>query len=575
MPTALSSVVAPLLRLAVMPKDDWDAALQQLLEVACDLLDVERVNYWSLCDEPPSLVCELGYVCSKKRFERGIVLRESECKEYLDEIRRVQLLLIDDVGSDPRVDCMRSYLVSHKIGALLDVPVLAQGRLVGDLCHEHVGGSRRWTERDAELAMTLSHSLSSLLEVRARSDAEKSERRSAFLAQTSTLLAETLDPGRAAEIVVQRTIPTLGDMASLIGFDGQRAWRITHMHADPQAKQVLDEVCSRFGGDIEGPGFGVEALRQGQSLLMPCCDQMALRAFGLEQANIELYERLRIRSAMSVLMRVRAQVTGVLSIASCSRSYDRDDLRFAEAYADQVAALLENVSLLAKAHEAIRARDDFLLLAGHELRTPLTSLNIAVELLKKGLGPAQPPVQRALDTIGRQATRLARLTELIVLAARHEAGTLPLRRERLDLAALAREVVRDFEDMAKRAGCELRVAADEPVEIQGDPVGLEVVVSNLLGNAVKFGAGAPIEVVARGTEQAAELMIRDHGIGISEHQLGSVFGRFERAVSSQNFGGLGLGLYISSQLVESHGGTIRAESRPGGGACFTVVLPRG
>jgi signal transduction histidine kinase len=571
---ALSSVVSSLLRLAVMPKDDWDSALQQLLEIAGDLLDIERVNYWHLSAEPARIVCELGYVRSKKLFEHGSVLRESDCGAYFAEIRRVQVMVVEDTRTDPRVGALAPYLESHRVGAMLDVPVFAGGRMVGDLCLEHVGGPRRWTAHDVELGLTLSHSMTALLEVRARNDAERAERRSAFLAQTAAALAETLDPAQLAEIIVRRTIPELGDMGSLIAFDGQRAWRVAHAHADPEGQKVLGEMCGRYGGDIEGPGLGVEALRQKQSLLMPCCDPEALRALGLSEEIVAYFERLGVRSVMAVLMCVRTEVTGVLTIASRTRAYDRDDLRFAESYAEQVAIMLENTRLLAQAREAIRARDDFLQLAGHELRTPLTSLNLAVDLLRKTIGPAAAPVLRAVETIDRQGARLARLTELIGLAAQSDGGEPPLQIEPVDLAALVREVALEFEDMCKREGCELRVQAGEPVWVEGDPTCLAVVASNLIGNAVKFGPRAPIDVVVRGTELGARLVVADHGIGIPTARLGAVFGRYERAVSSQHFGGLGLGLYIASKIVAAHGGTIGADSVPGEGATFTVELPR-
>jgi signal transduction histidine kinase len=574
MSLAPTSVVAALLRLALIQKDDWDSALQQLLEVACDLLDLDRANYWSLADDPSCLICELGYVRSRRLLERGGVLRERDCPEYFAEIRRVQVMAIEDASTDPRVRCLGPYLSSHRIEALLDVPVCTQGHMVGVLCYERVGEKRRWAAHDSELALTLSHALSSLLAARARNDAERGERQAAFLAQTGAALAAILDPERVAESIVRRTIPVLGDCAALIGFDGQRSWRMAHAHADPEGQRILGELCDRFGGEIDGSGLGVEALRQGQSLLMPIIDPATLRAFGLAEAQMAVIERLRIRSAMAVLLRVRAEVTGVLTIASCTRTYDREDLRFAEAYADQVGTLMENTRLLARAHEALCARDEFLQLAGHELRTPLTALTIAIELIKKGI-QATPPVQRALDTITRQATRLSRLTELIVAASQHTTGKPSLRLERLDLAVLVRDVARDFEDLFEREGCELHLSADPGVAIHGDPVALEVVIANLFGNAMKFGAHAPIEVFVRQTDTTATLVVIDHGIGIPAARLSAVFDCYERAASAQHFGGLGLGLYIASQIVHAHGGTIRVDSVPGEGATFTVELPRG
>lgn len=107
-----------------------------------------------------------------------------------------------------------------------------------------------------------------------------------------------------------------------------------------------------------------------------------------------------------------------------------------------------------------------------------------------------------------------------------------------------------------------------------DRVRVEQVLTNLLGNAIKFGAGRPIEVTIEATPTRARIRVCDHGIGISSEDQSRIFGRFERAVSSRHFGGLGLGLYICAQIVRAHQGSLHVESEPGKGACFTVELPR-
>ncbi|MBZ5715181.1 sensor histidine kinase [Nannocystis pusilla] len=572
--TAGNSIVATLLRLGVMGKSDWDFALQQVLEISCDLIGVERASYWSFCDDPPAITCELGYVQSKRLLERGVVLTEQAAPAYFEQIRTVNILAVPDVRREPRLQPLAGYFDTHAIYGLLDVPVFSQGGLAGILCHEATHAPREWSPHDTELALTLSHTLSTLLEARARDHAERSERRAAFLAQVSAALADTLDPVRAGELVVRRGLPVLGDICTLIGYDGRRAWRIAAAHVEPAGQRLLDELCARYGGDIDGPGLAVQALRERQSLLMQMADEPTLREAGLAQGHIDLLVALRVRSVLSVLVRSRDAVTGVLTFASRDRNYDREDMRFAEAYAQQVGTLLENTRLYAQAQAAIAARDDFLSLAGHELRTPLTSLQLAVELLKKSLSPPPPPVaQRAVDTIARQATRLSRLAEVIVLAAKNCDGDLPLRFARLDLAALVAEVTRDFGELFTRSGCDVRLRADPEVMVDGDQTGLEVVISNLLANALKFGKGAPVEITVRRDDDTARLVIHDHGIGIPPERLDSVFERYHRAVSPTNFGGLGLGLHITARIVEAHRGRIRVDSRPGEGATFIVELP--
>ena len=104
---------------------------------------------------------------------------------------------------------------------------------------------------------------------------------------------------------------------------------------------------------------------------------------------------------------------------------------------------------------------------------------------------------------------------------------------------------------------------------------IEQVLTNLLSNAMKFGEGRPIEVSVTATATDVCISVRDYGIGISPEDRARIFGRFERAVSTRHFGGLGLGLYISVQILRAHRGSLRVESEPGRGSCFIIDLPRG
>jgi len=127
----------------------------------------------------------------------------------------------------------------------------------------------------------------------------------------------------------------------------------------------------------------------------------------------------------------------------------------------------------------------------------------------------------------------------------------------------------------QRAGCKVTVTAPDHAAVRWNRGRIEQVLTNLLGNAIKFGAGEPIEVRASVTVTNVQISVRDHGIGISKEDQARIFHRFERAVSSRHFGGLGLGFYISVQILRTHQGSLRVDSEAGHGACFIVDLPRG
>ncbi|HET7785880.1 MAG TPA: PAS domain-containing sensor histidine kinase [Myxococcales bacterium] len=227
--------------------------------------------------------------------------------------------------------------------------------------------------------------------------------------------------------------------------------------------------------------------------------------------------------------------------------------------------------------QALRQRDVFASVASHELRTPLTAL--ALRLQRRRLlarrGEAVDVQQLLADTEveERQVQRLARLVEQMLDATRLVNGRLPLDREPMELGELVREVAGSMGEALRQAGCPVSISGP-PVSGEWDRGRLEQVVVNLLANAMRYGARAPIAVEISQRPGLALLSVRDGGVGIGRGDQERIFHRFERAASEQYPGGMGLGLYISREIARAHGGDIRVESETGKGAVFTVELPR-
>jgi PAS domain S-box-containing protein len=242
----------------------------------------------------------------------------------------------------------------------------------------------------------------------------------------------------------------------------------------------------------------------------------------------------------------------------------------------------DRARLWREAQAEVRERDEFLSIASHELRTPVTALLLQLQLLQRVLVAAGAPRRDAstphvvggkVDAIERQTRRIAVLVNELLDVSRMRLGRLELRTEPLDLADIARSAADHLREEIQRAGSGLALDL-RPATGRWDRTRLEQVVTNLLLNASKFGAGKPIVLAVEGDEHHARVRVSDRGMGIAPEHQRRVFERFERAVSPQNFGGLGLGLYIARQIVEAHGGVIRVDSTPGEGATFTVEIPR-
>jgi signal transduction histidine kinase len=229
---------------------------------------------------------------------------------------------------------------------------------------------------------------------------------------------------------------------------------------------------------------------------------------------------------------------------------------------------------------AIAQRDEFITVASHELRTPLTALKLALQTLSRAAEksdgvPSAERLERSLAQSRRQIDRLARLVDALLDASRIPVAGVALHVETVALDAIVEDAVQMLRAVASSGAGPIEVDGDRSVTGLWDRVRLEQVVVNLVHNAVTFGLGRPVRVTVTATAERAMLTVRDAGIGITSAEQARIFGRFERAVPSRNYGGLGLGLYIVQQIVAAHGGTVRVESEPGQGAAFLVELPRG
>ena len=228
-------------------------------------------------------------------------------------------------------------------------------------------------------------------------------------------------------------------------------------------------------------------------------------------------------------------------------------------------------------HEAMVLRDDFLAVASHELRTPLTALKLEVSnllrLARLDAGSERARLIAKVEKIDAQTARLRGLIDDLLDVSSLAAGQLQLQIGPIDLAEVAGEVAAGFIDEAARLGSRLTIDAREQAIGCWDRERLRQIVSNLISNAIKYGDGKPIDVTVRAEGGHARLVVRDQGLGIAPRDQERIFGRFERAANSGNFGGIGLGLWIVKQIVNVFGGAVSVESAPGAGSTFVVELP--
>jgi signal transduction histidine kinase len=231
----------------------------------------------------------------------------------------------------------------------------------------------------------------------------------------------------------------------------------------------------------------------------------------------------------------------------------------------------------AELEAALQVRDQFLSVAAHELKTPLTGLRATAQVitrkLQRGDLDAPPWLSDGLRMIEQQTGRLTRLIGQLLDVSRIDQKRLVAERAETDLGELAARLVAAFR--ARTTRHTLGLSAESGVVADVDPVGVEQVLSNLLDNAIKYSPdGGQIDVeIGRTDTEHARLSVRDRGIGIPHEKRGAIFNRFYQAHAEDHRSGLGLGLYISREIVAQHGGEIVAEFPPDGGTRFVVTLP--
>jgi PAS domain S-box-containing protein len=356
------------------------------------------------------------------------------------------------------------------------------------------------------------------------------EERDRFLASASAELAQALGYGDTLQTVARLAVPRVADGCVL------------HLRADAShAPTVLAVGRGGARGNGDGDGPPPDAGR-----------------------------------STSVELRARGRVIGVMSLTrDHAPPFDAFARLLVRDFADRAALAIDNARLFRQEQESVRARDEFLAVASHELRTPITPLKLQVEGLVRLLERQQSHevsmdrLASGLEVIHRSTERMHDLVEALLCASEIADGLLELDRTEVDLRQLARTVVARMRTLAEASGCSIELVASDDAVGSWDATRLERVIHALVSNAIKYGAGHPIEVAVIGGDPT-RLTVRDHGAGVPAGEHERIFQRFQRGNA---LGGFGVGLWMAREVVSAHGGHVAVERCDDGGAAFVVELP--
>jgi signal transduction histidine kinase len=293
---------------------------------------------------------------------------------------------------------------------------------------------------------------------------------------------------------------------------------------------------------------------------------------GYETGAVDfLYKPLNIEA-------VKSKVNVFVALCKQRNEIQRQLAALKQAREEQDILLKELRSTQAELERSIHMRDEFMSMVAHELRTPLNALVLDAQVrkiqLKGGIDSIQPvAIQKMLEKNDRQLQNMIRLIDDMLDVTRMRNGKLSICPAPMELSGLLKRVIDDFASHAEVSGCTITLHTSGPATGKWDGFRIEQIIINLLTNALRYGAGNPIAVEMDATEKHVSVKVKDQGIGISDEDQKRIFDPFERAAENKVPAGLGLGLYISRQLAEAHGGSLAVQSELQQGSVFTLILP--
>ena len=418
--------------------------------------------------------------------------------------------------------------------------------------------------------------------------AEAAQRRLAFLAGASALLATSLDYEDTLRRVARLAVPYLADwctvdMAAEDGSFGQ----VAVAHIDPEKEKLVGEVRRHYPPDPAGSHALAQVLRSGRSLVISAVTDDWLRTNTRGVEHFRVMREIGLRSYMSVPLVARERILGTITFLSSlpDRHYGPDDLSLAEDLARRAAMAVDNARLYGAAQEArataeaaVRVRDEFLGVASHDLRSPLTNILGRADLLELRLKGSTPPdaawVSTQIEALRGAARRMLATVQEITDAVQLQIGrALTLQTGPVDVGEMVRAVVEEYG--ARQDAAPVTVQAPPGLVVDGDRARLERVVQNIVDNAVKYSPRrTPVRVTVQARDEWAIIVVRDSGVGIPAEELPRIFTRFYRASTASGIRGTGIGLAGAKTIVEQHGGRIEIQSTVGRGTTVTVYLYR-
>ncbi len=418
-------------------------------------------------------------------------------------------------------------------------------------------------------------------------DAEKSRRRSAFLAESGRLLAESVDRSDTLVALTKLALPTPGDWCVVdVLEEGDAIHRLAIYHPDVAKQRLASELATRWAPEADDPFGAAPMLRNVETIAITngIDDALAAAAHGSE--TLDILHRLGIASLISVPLVARRKLLGAITFVTSGRGYGPAEVLLAKDIAHQAALALDNarmydeaVHLKEAADTANKAKTAFLGSLSHELRTPLNAIGGYIDLIDMGLrGPVTEAQHLDFARVKRSQQHLVLLITEILNFVRVGSGNVSYAIADVNALNALAHAVSLIEPLFGQRGIAFDgISGDPDIVARADFDRVTQILVNLLSNAIKFTqSGGHIGAQCSATGEVVTIQIFDTGIGIAPEKIETVFEPFVqlRDGLADRASGVGLGLAISRDLARAMKGELSVTSDEGKGSRFTLTLPR-
>lgn len=566
----------------LLAKPDMRAVLDRILTLSRDLIQADAYAVWRLYEADNT-----WRVLASRGLSEAYLRMSSIPAEGLTDLSDGPIVA-PDVHALLILEHRRAIYLAEGIQSLVALPLRIQGHNVGTITFYF--RERRELQADelqlAELLANLAASGISTAElyeeqVRLRQQAEAQRGRASFLAQASAALGGSLDFNLTLQRVAELAVPEIADWcAAFVANDKGGVERIAVAHRDPAKIALATEFHTKYPPTLRSGSAIASVIETGEPQFFPELTPELVRQRVQDPERLRLISQLNMRSVLVVPMSSRDRVLGALLfvMAESGRVLSPADLELAEALAPRAAAAIDNSRLFHRLEleleqraraEAALVKNERLATAGrlaatiaHEINNPLEAVTNLIYLARSA-----PPSQahRYLKMVEEELSRIAHITKMTLGFYRDRGTPVPV-----DVAELVSEVLALYESKLHAKRIRVRSHIERAQPILGSRGELRQVISNLVANAVDaLPPGGRLDISAGEAGGNVWLRVADNGPGIAPENLSRIFEPFFTTKAEL---GTGLGLWVSRQIVEKHGGAITVESSPSG-TCFTVSLP--